>query len=213
MMPLCTGAVGIHSPGPSEIGFVSPRGLAQNSRHNPFAEQHLALYGPAGDWLCLTPATKVERVESEPRFGANIGDYSVRWRLLSGASCFARLSPRSSLSPCEQRSKTRPCGGRRSSPDLWQLVRMSVSPVIEEPFKLPDGCRAVIPAQAGMQTRRGSSGPLPIRLRSGRALHRGDRGASALILSEAPAVAWYLLSIRLSVRSSHSIQAPPFCVK
>jgi hypothetical protein len=33
-----------------------------------------------------TPATKVERVESEPRFGANIGDYSARLRLLSGAS-------------------------------------------------------------------------------------------------------------------------------
>ena len=33
-----------------------------------------------------TPATKVERVESKPRFGANIADYSERLRLLSGAS-------------------------------------------------------------------------------------------------------------------------------
>jgi hypothetical protein len=33
-----------------------------------------------------TPATKVEKVESEPRFGANTADHSGRWRLLSGAS-------------------------------------------------------------------------------------------------------------------------------
>ena len=33
-----------------------------------------------------TPATKAERVESEPRFGANIGGYSGRSQLLSGAS-------------------------------------------------------------------------------------------------------------------------------
>jgi hypothetical protein len=33
-----------------------------------------------------TPATKVEKVESEPRFGVNIYDYSGRLRLLSGAS-------------------------------------------------------------------------------------------------------------------------------
>jgi hypothetical protein len=33
-----------------------------------------------------TPATKVEKVESEPRFGTNIGDYSGRLRLLSGAN-------------------------------------------------------------------------------------------------------------------------------
>jgi hypothetical protein len=37
------------------------------------------------------PATKVERVESEPRSGANIGDYSGRLRLLSGASFFENL--------------------------------------------------------------------------------------------------------------------------
>ena len=48
---------------------------------------------PTTNWLCLTPATKVEKVESEPRSGANIGDYSGRLRLLSGASCFAQSVP------------------------------------------------------------------------------------------------------------------------
>ena len=33
-----------------------------------------------------TPPPKVEKVESEPRFRASIGDYSGRLRLLSGAS-------------------------------------------------------------------------------------------------------------------------------
>jgi hypothetical protein len=40
----------------------------------------------------LTPATKVEEVESEPRSGANIGDYSGRLRLLSGASNWVRFA-------------------------------------------------------------------------------------------------------------------------
>jgi hypothetical protein len=43
-----------------------------------------------------TPATKVENVESEPRSGANIGDYSGRLRLLSGASNKANFTR-----PCE----------------------------------------------------------------------------------------------------------------
>ena len=41
------------------------------------------------DKASSTPATKVEKVESEPRFGVNIGDYSGRLRLLSGASSLA----------------------------------------------------------------------------------------------------------------------------
>jgi hypothetical protein len=48
--------------------------------------------GPGANWLCLTPATKVEKVESEPRFGANIADYSSRLRLLSQASNKANLA-------------------------------------------------------------------------------------------------------------------------
>jgi hypothetical protein len=43
------------------------------------------------DEASLTPATKVEKVESEPRFRASIGDYSGRLRLLSGASSLAKL--------------------------------------------------------------------------------------------------------------------------
>jgi hypothetical protein len=39
----------------------------------------------------LTPATEVEKAESEPHFGVNIGDYSGRLQLLSGASFFKNL--------------------------------------------------------------------------------------------------------------------------
>jgi hypothetical protein len=54
-----------------------------------------------------TPATKVEKAESEPRFGVNIGDYSARLRLLSGASNKANLRGRDCFvglwSPCHDR--------------------------------------------------------------------------------------------------------------
>jgi hypothetical protein len=47
-----------------------------------------------------TPATKVEKAESEPRFGVNIGDYSARLRLLSGVSNKANLRGAALSSKC-----------------------------------------------------------------------------------------------------------------
>jgi hypothetical protein len=60
-----------------------------------------------------TPATKVEKVEFEPRSGANIGDYSGRLRLLSGVSNKANLVSKrrpglSKLGPQGPLCKTKP---------------------------------------------------------------------------------------------------------
>jgi hypothetical protein len=57
------------------------------------------------------PATKVQKVEPGPRFGADIGDYSGRFRLLSGASNKANFSAWTGTGEDGQRSSAKPSLG------------------------------------------------------------------------------------------------------
>jgi hypothetical protein len=62
-----------------------------NLRRDHLRCQYECAGGPGPIVRNKMPATKVQKVEPGPRFGADIGDYSGRFRLLSGASNKANL--------------------------------------------------------------------------------------------------------------------------